>query len=256
MYLLRRFQLAGCVLLALADAPTANAQAIAGALASSYPAPCLEAVVPMFGTEVVQIGTHSMLAGMGSGANLSEQWKRGNAYYDRAFSIARASIARDEEINGAWIKVTARDYLEMLFRRAPLEEQQYLQSFFATPEGEIFWHFMLDSAKCNGFFIGLTKRKVDLSLAEQKVAGTWKEALQPRKQEYEAAFASLSPTQRKAFNHAFAIVIRLSRSEADDEREFQLKMISEEALMAAIRRSLEQVKRELLAAVREFSESQ
>lgn len=232
--------------------PQVQAETLAAKLAYSDETPCLNSVTPLFMTEIIDRGVNSMLNGMKRGASLPDDWGAGNFHYDQAYVIVRNAIDKDQAENGRWLDISAQDILEMKFRRASGEDQRFLADFLPTRPGKVYWHYMLDSAKCSGYFIGLDKRKVRLSSEERAVSLKWQSVLKSRPKEFEEAFIQLSAEERMNFQKAILIEKYISKTEAPDEKAFQLHWISEDNLQAKILNAVSSVSDRIDALIKDF----
>jgi hypothetical protein len=140
----------------------------------------------------------------------------------------------------------------MKFRRASDEDQRFLIEFIPTRPGKVYWHYMLDSAKCHGYLIGLDKRKIRLSPEEKAISIRWQNALAARPNEFEVAFHQLSPDERIKFQKAVLIEKRISSIEAPDEKAFQLNWISEDELRAKVSSAISSVSERIDALIKDF----
>jgi hypothetical protein len=250
-----RLTLATLLALAVTSTPAISAQDLSQSLAVARPTPCLDVVATLFITEFIANGSHSFLAGIGKRNNFSQKWLPGNALYDHAYAVVFSAFSNDEDFKKKLHNVSAKTYLELQFRRATTQEQEYLSTFFSSKEGSVFWEFMLDGATCQGLFSGITKRKAPLTTEQVAVAEKLTNEFPLKRAGFESAYSKLTAAQKESFDKGYRLASRLSKSEAPDEVAFQESLISESEFKLAAERSVRPAIKQLGQITDEFIHS-
>lgn len=222
-------------------ATVAHSEELTAQIAASAPTPCLDSEIPMQRSEYLQQTALAAVVGLGKGAHLSAGWAPGNADFDRAFALAFEAFQKDATVTALLRRIDAKAYLQQRFRRATPDEQSYLRSFFATPQGKMFWEYALDGGGCAGLFQGLAQRKVMLTAEQRQTVAAWQSKFQLQRKEFESALGKLSAEQKAELMRASSLFSRLWRVAASDEAEFQESLVSSPQLEQALRRSAESV---------------
>jgi hypothetical protein len=228
---------------------TARAADIAAQIAGHAPTPCLDAVAPLETSEFLQKAARTFVDAVGRGGQLSASWAPGNQYYDRAIGMALDAWHGDQRLQAILWEVSARLALQTIFQQAAPDELTYLDAFFRTPQGQVFWTYMVDGAHCAGLFQGLSTRQAVLTTTQSQLASDWQARLAMTKQEFGAAFAPLSAEQKSDFGRASKLFTRLSRY--DESVPPQLRPFAAQ-LQSAMAQSVASVSPQVTALASQF----
>jgi hypothetical protein len=229
--------------------PTTHAQDKAAQLAGRAPTPCLDAVAPLEVSEFLDSAARSFVDGVGRGGQLSGNWAPGNQYYDRATAIALEAWRSDRQVQAILEQVNAHLALQTMFRQAAPDELTYLAAFFRTPQGQVFWTYIIDGAHCAGLLQGLVERKAVLAPTQSQVVSDWQSRLAGTRRGFGAAFDALTAEQKTDFARASKLFTRISKYDASVPA--QLRPFATQ-IQSAMKQSVSSVSSAVMGQVTQF----
>jgi hypothetical protein len=186
-------------------------------LATVQQTPCLDDVVTALNEEIVQASLPMFIKGFARAHRVEATWIPGNAAYEKALSMVREAAQRDQEQHGPWIKISSVDRLELVFRRASIVRQRYIETFLSTAEGKVYWSYLIDGAWCGGLLKGIDQRRPLLTFREQDLLAKRRLLLAQNRRAYDDAINDWNAQQFAEFKTAHEAIDPLFHIEAEDE---------------------------------------
>jgi hypothetical protein len=201
----------------------AGVNELAEELVRTAPTPCLDVAMPLQLDSHYQVGVDGLMTALRHQEGLAATWRAGNKHYDDARAELLNALRSDAEIRSLMDAFNGQDWARTVFRRGHEDELLFLSGFFKTPEGILFWQYVLDGGLCEGYFDEFFQSEsTDLSPEHLRLQDTWRAWLATRKEEFRSAFGQLDANQRAEHRRALQMIRRfISSPKTLDEQAYQ-----------------------------------